>query len=400
MQRRFSLGPGLLVTAAFVGPGTVATASSAGAGFGYSLVWALLFSVAATMALQEMSVRSAIVTGDGLAATMRRALGGGLFGRVALLGVILAIGIGNAAYESGNIAGAALALSGVTQLPAPFWALAVGASAAGLLFVPAYAQLEKVLIGLVMLMSAVFLVCALALAPAWGELIRGLKPSLPSGSLVTVIALIGTTVVPYNLFLQANAARDHWRGETDRANALYAARVDTLLSVALGGAITLSILSIAAISAAGESRAASLEALAAQLEPVMGPAGRYLFASGLAAAGLTSAVTAPLAAAYAVCGALGLDDSLRGVAFRRIALGVVAIGSVFAVMGARPLSLIIIAQAANGLMLPVIAAVLLWLMNQRGFLGAAVNGWRSNSIGVIVVLVTCGLGAYKIFGLF
>ncbi|MEO1079594.1 MAG: Nramp family divalent metal transporter [Pseudomonadota bacterium] len=400
MQRSFSLGPGLLVTAAFVGPGTVATASSAGAGFGYSLIWALLFSVAATMALQEMSVRSAIVTGDGLAATMRRALGGGLFGRAALLGVILAIGIGNAAYESGNIAGAALALASVSPVPAPAWAIAVGACAAGLLFVPAYAQLEKVLVGLVLAMSAVFLVCALALAPAWDEVLRGLKPTVPRGSLVTIIALIGTTVVPYNLFLQANAARDHWRGEEDRGRALYSARMDTLVSVALGGAITLSILSIAAISAAGSSQAPSLEALALQLEPVLGPSGRYLFASGLAAAGVTSAVTAPLAAAYAVCGALGLDDSLRGPAFRRIALAVVAIGSVFAVLGSRPLSLIIIAQAANGLMLPVIAAVLLWLMNQRSYLGSAVNGWRSNGIGTFVVLVTCTLGAYKVFGLF
>ncbi|MEM9398360.1 MAG: divalent metal cation transporter, partial [Pseudomonadota bacterium] len=80
-HRRFSLGPGLLVTAAFVGPGTIATASSAGANFGYSLAWALLFSVAATVILQEMSVRQAIVTKNGLAATMREALGRNMLGR-------------------------------------------------------------------------------------------------------------------------------------------------------------------------------------------------------------------------------------------------------------------------------------------------------------------------------
>ena len=72
--RRF--GPGLLVTAAFVGPGTIATASSAGAGFGYTLLWALVFSVGATIVLQEMAVRQALVTRAGLATTLRQALDG------------------------------------------------------------------------------------------------------------------------------------------------------------------------------------------------------------------------------------------------------------------------------------------------------------------------------------
>jgi NRAMP (natural resistance-associated macrophage protein)-like metal ion transporter len=394
-----NFGPGLLVTAAFVGPGTVATASSAGNAFAYTLVWALLFSVAATMILQEMSARSAIATGSGLATTLRAALGGNWAGRATLLGVILAIGIGNAAYESGNIAGAALALAEVSGTAAPGWSLGVGVGAALLLFLPAYAQLERVLVLMVLAMSILFLVCALALKPAWGELLRGLVPTLPEGSLTTVIALIGTTVVPYNLFLQANAARDHWAGEADRGRALAAARRDTFVSVALGGAITLAILSVAAVSTV---RAAGMSAadLAGQLDPVLGPAGRYLFAAGLAAAGLTSAVTAPLAAAYAVTGALGLDDTLRGRSFRAIALAVVAIGTLFAATGARPLSLILFAQAANGLMLPVIAAVLLWLMNQPRYLGRATNGWLSNLLAGAVVLVTFALGASKLAGVF
>ncbi|MEE4279574.1 MAG: Nramp family divalent metal transporter [Halieaceae bacterium] len=398
-KTRFSFGPGLLVTAAFIGPGTVATASSAGANFTFALVWALLFSVAATMTLQEMSVRSAIVTGDGLAVTLRRALHTSIAGRLALIGVVAAIGVGNAAYESGNIAGAALALGGTGTASDAQWSLAIGGAAALLLFLPAYRLIEKVLVALVLAMSAVFLVCAVALAPAWSDLLAGIRPSLPAGSLTTVIALIGTTVVPYNLFLQANAARDHWGGEAQNPGALASARFDTYASVALGGVITLAILSIGAMTALARDEAFSVAAMSSQLEPVLGPAGRYLFAAGLAAAGLTSAVTAPLAAAYAVSGVLGLDDSLRGRAFRAIALGVVAIGTAFAVTGSSPLSLILFAQAANGLMLPVVAAVLLWLMNQRRFLGDAVNGWRSNALGVLVVAVTVALGAYKLLSL-
>ena len=395
--RRPVFGPGLLVTAAFVGPGTIATASSAGASFGYALVWALLFSVAATVTLQEMSVRSAIATRAGLAATLRRALVAGWGGRAALLGVILAIGVGNAAYESGNIAGAAVALAEVSGRSAALWSLIVGVAAAALLFLPAFAQLERVLIALVLLMSALFLLCALVLGPDWPALIAGLRPSLPAGSVTTVIALIGTTVVPYNLFLQANAARDHWAGETDRRLALRSARTDTALSVSLGGLITLAILSTAAVAMLSRDGGMTAEMLANQLEPVLGPAGRHVFALGLGAAGLTSAVTAPLAAAYAVCGVLGLDDTLKGRAFRTVALVVVTVGTVFAATGARPLSLIVFAQAANGLMLPVIAATLLWLMNRRDLMGESANSWRSNLVGAVVLLVAVGLGGNRLW---
>lgn len=399
-KNRWGFGPGLLVTAAFVGPGTIATASAAGAGYGYALLWALLFSVGATMALQEMSVRQAIMTGKGLATTLREALTGRWFGRAAILLVIAAIGLGNAAYESGNIAGAAIALTSVSGTDAQLWAMLIGATAAGLLFLPGYRQLERVLVALVLLMSGVFVASALILAPAWAALLRGLVvPSLPAGSITTVIALIGTTVVPYNLFLQANAARDRWADEPDRVAALGAARLDTFVSVALGGLITLAIVSAAAVSFFAQGLAFSPDKLSAQLEPVLGVSGRYVFATGLFAAGLTSAITAPLAAAYAVCGALGLPDTLRGTAFRGVALAVVATGTVFAATGARPLSLIVFAQAANGLLLPIIAIILLWLMNQRRYLGDAANGWSSNLLGILVVMVTLGLGGNKLLGL-
>jgi Mn2+/Fe2+ NRAMP family transporter len=313
--------------------------------------------------------------------------------------VILAIGLGNAAYESGNIAGAALALAAVSPASVAVWSVVLGIAAGALLFLPAYRQLEKVLIGLVLLMSAVFVVSALVLVPDIAALARGLAPTIPAGATTTVIALIGTTVVPYNLFLQANAARDHWRGEPDRYRALSAARTDTFVSVTLGGIITLAIVSVAATSALGRS-GFSADQLVEQLEPVLGPAGRYFFAAGLWAAGLTSAVTAPLAAAYAVCGALGLDDTLRGRVFRLIALAVVATGTVFAASGARPLHLILVAQAANGLLLPAIALILLWLMNQRRVVGDAANGWSTNLLAGAVVLVACGLGAGKLLSVF
>ena len=398
---KWHFGPGLLVTAAFVGPGTIATASSAGAGFGYALVWALIFSVLATIILQEMAVRQALVTRAGLATTLRTAFAGSWLGRATVVLVIAAVGLGNAAYESGNIAGAALALSGVSSLPVGGWSLLIGAAAAALMFTPAYRQLERVLVARVLLMSAVFVACALAVSPDWSAIARGaLRPAVPAGGLTTVIALIGTTVVPYNLFLQANAVREKWSADTPFPQALREARADTALSVTLGGLITLAIISTSAVLYFGSSGSFTPQQLAAQLEPVLGAGGRYLFALGLLAAGLTSAITAPLAAAYAVCGALGWEDSLRGTRFRAVALTIVAIGTLFAATGSRPLAAIVFAQAANGLLLPCVALALLWLMNQRAVLGESANSWRSNLLGGVVVAVTIGLGGSKIAALF
>lgn len=393
-------GPGLLVAAAFVGPGTIATASSAGATFGYTLVWALAFSVLATIVLQEMAVRQALVTRQGLATTLRRSFSGSWLGRVAVLLIVAAVGIGNAAYESGNITGAALALQGIGLAGHGVWAVVIGAAAAGLIFLPAYRQLERVLIGLVMLMSLVFIFCAISLSPDWSALASAaIRPSIPAGGLTTVIALIGTTVVPYNLFLQANAVREKWPGSVPLPQALAEARGDTVLSVVLGGLITLAILSTTATLYFGTEGSFTIETLAAQLEPVLGPAGRYLFALGLLAAGLTSAVTAPLAAAYAVCGALGWENSLRSARFRGVALAVVATGTFFAATGTRPIAAIIFAQAANGLLLPFVALALLYLMNQRALLGDSRNGWAGNTAAGALVVITLVLGATKLASL-
>jgi manganese transport protein len=401
-RRRF--GPGMLVAAAFVGPGTVTTASSAGAGFGYALAWALLFSVLATIVLQEMAVRQALVTRQPLAASLRRALGDSWGGRFAVLLVIAAVGLGNAAYESGNIAGAAVALSALGNGDAAgisSWSLAIGALAAALLFLPGYQYLERLLITLVLAMSVIFAVSALLLRPDWGSLARGLlQPRLPGGGLTMVIALIGTTVVPYNLFLQANAVCEKWSRAVPLGAALSAARADTALSVALGGLITLAIVSTSASVYFGSGGGINATQLAAQLEPALGPAGRYLFAAGLFAAGLTSAVTAPLAAAYAVCGALGWQDTLRGARFRLVAIAVIATGTLFAATGTRPVAAIVFAQAANGLLLPFVAIALLWSMNRADLLGDTRNGWVANLFGLLVVAVTIGLGGAKIVAVF
>ena len=402
IRKLFSrFGPGILVTAAFIGPGTITTASSAGANFGFALLWALLFSVVATMVLQEMAARLGLVTREGLAEAMRHTLQSRWLGRAAVILVVAAVGLGNAAYEAGNIAGAALALASVTPMGNAFWSLAVGSAAAGLLASGRYKVLESVLIVLVLLMSTVFLLTAWVVAPPIGALLGGLfNPTLPTGSTLTVIALIGTTVVPYNLFLHANAVREKWGPELPIDQALRESRWDTGLSIGLGGLITLAILSTAAMAFFQTGKPFAADSLANQLEPLLGQSAHYVFAAGLFAGGLTSAITAPLAAAYAVCGALGLRQGLNQRSFQLVWVLVLLTGTVFAALGSKPLAAILFAQAANGFLLPVVALFLLLVMNQSKLLGEHTNGLFANLLGAGVVLIAVGLGGVKLAGVF
>ena len=368
---------------------------------GYALLWALLFSVLATCVLQEMSARLGLVTRRGLSQALREELAGHWYGAVVVALVVAAIGFGNAAYEAGNITGAALGLEDLTGIDAWVWSLVVGILSGAFLASGRYSSIEHLLIALVLLMSTVFLVTFLMVRPPLATLLSGLlRPSLPPGSLLTAVALIGTTVVPYNLFLHSSTVQEKWPAGQPLEQSLRAARLDTGLSIGLGGLITLAIMSTSAAAFFGTGTAVSAANIARQLEPLLGPAAGHFFALGLFAAGLSSAVAAPLAAAYAVCGALGWDRDLRATGFRLVWLSVLLCGTVFAVIGTRPLTAILFAQAANGFLLPVCAIFLLWVMNRAGMLGAYRNGPVSNLLGAVVVLVTLGLGLLKLLQVF
>ncbi len=114
------------------------------------------------------------------------------------------------------------------------------------------------------------------------------------------------------------------------------------------------------------------------------------------AAGLTSAVTSPLAAAYAVSGALGWPPDLADRRFRLVWMLVLGAGTLAAALGTRPISAIVFAQAANGFLLPIVAFYLLYVMNNPRLLGQYRNRLASNLVGGAVVLVVAGLGVFKL----
>jgi Mn2+/Fe2+ NRAMP family transporter len=383
------VGPGVIVAAAFIGPGTVTTATLAGARFGLTLLWALVFATVATVVLQEMSARLGLATGSGLGQALRevggpRWLGPGLV----TLAAVAVIG-GAAAYQAGNLTGAGVGLEAVTGLPLRLW-VAIGALVAGgLLWTGQYRLVERVLAGCVVVMSLVFLATAVVVAPRIGDLLAGaFTPRLPSGAEFTALALVGTTIVPYNLFLHAAAVRERW---TDTAD-LPAVRWDLVIAIGLGGIVSSAVV-VTASAALDGSEVRSASDMAAQLTPLLGPWASRAFAIGFAAAGISSAVTAPLAAAYTLLDALGQGRDVRTGAARFVWIGCVAFGALVALLGTRPVPLIFVAQIVNGLVLPIVAIVLLIAMNDRRRLGSHVNGWRANVVGTVVVVLCNVLGA-------
>jgi Mn2+/Fe2+ NRAMP family transporter len=392
-----SAGPGAVVAAAFIGPGTVTTATLAGAGYGYSLLWALTFSTIATVILQEMAARLGLVTRHGLGEAVRTQFGSAAMRLLACALVISAIAFGNAAYQTGNLLGASLGMNGIAGGDIRTWVALFASIAFALLWTGKYKVIERVLVAMVVLMSLVFLATALVLSPPADELLRGLFiPRVPQDpqAIIVAVGLIGTTVVPYNLFLHAAIVSEKWSGP----EWLPAARLDLSIAIVLGGVVSMAIVatSAAALSGSGATIASASD-MAVQLEPLLGAWARVFFAAGLLAAGLTSAITAPLAAAYATAGALGWRRELRDGRVRAVWVLVLGTGAAFGLAGIRPVPAILFAQVANGILLPAIAIFLLLAVNDRKRMGEHANGPVLNAIGGAVVLIAIGLGAWAVY---
>ncbi|RCW92763.1 Nramp family divalent metal transporter [Winogradskyella arenosi] len=398
-----NIGPGPLVAAAFIGPGTVTVCTLAGVNFGFALLWAMVLSVFATVILQEMAARLGVVAQKGLSEIIREEIKYPLVKGGVMLLIISAVVLGNAAYEAGNISGGALGVEaitgnlswtiGVLQLNGA--SVIIGVMAFILLYIGNYKVLEKAFIVLVILMSLAFIITAILTKPNLLDVFKGLiVPETPKGSILTIVALIGTTVVPYNLFLHASLAKTKWKSDRDLA----LAKRDTVVAVVLGGTVSMCVIISASAIQMQDIKSAS--DLALGLEPLFGRFSKYFLAIGLFAAGVTSAITAPLAAAFVASGCLGWGSDLKSRKFRAVWMAIVLLGVLFSSLGFKSIEIIKLAQVANGLLLPVVAGFLLWVMNKSSVLGKYVNTKKQNALGILIMVVTIVLGLKGVLTVF
>ncbi len=390
-----NIGPGALIAAAFIGPGTVTVCTLAGVQFGYGLLWAMTLSIVATVILQETAARIGLVSGKGLSQVLREQLPDGILRKLILGLVLAAIVVGNAAYEGGNISGGVLGLQalgndGIIDLKGfqlNAYSLLIGAVAFVLLYIGNYKVLENVFLVLVILMSLSFVITAILTGPDLFDLLKNaFIPGFPEGSLLMIIALVGTTVVPYNLFLHASLVNQKWKDKRE----LPAARKDTIIAVVLGGIVSMCV--IIAAAAMNGSTVDGAAGLAQSLEPLYGEAARYCIGLGLFAAGITSAITAPLAGAYVAQGCLNFSGGLQSRKFRAVWMLILLTGVVLATLGLKPIAIIQFAQIANGILLPVIAGILIWLANRANLLGSHKNSTLKNAISLVILIITLILG--------
>ena len=384
------IGPGVIAANAGNDAGGIATYASAGADYGYNLLWTLIPLVIALGIVQETCARMGAVTGKGLSDLIREQFGV----RWTVL-VMLALLVANGGVTVSEFAGIAAAteLFGVPRyVSVPLAAFAVW----WLVVKGSYRRVERVFL----LMSLVFLsyiVSAFLARPEWGEVARGLvspKIDFDAGYLFTVVALIGTTISPYmQVFVQSSVVE---KGVTEEDYGLTRADVWTGTIFAIAVAFFITVATAATLHAAGV-RIESAEQAARALEPLAGPYAKTLFGVGLFGASMLAAAVLPLSTAYSISEALGFEKGVSRT-FREapIFVGIftflIAVGGLVAMIPGLPLfRVLLVTQVINGLLLPVLLVSILRLVNNRELMGAHTNGRVYNAASWLTAAVVSAL---------
>ncbi len=387
-----SIGPGMIITASFIGPGTVTTMSQGGAGFGYSLLWAVVFSIIATIVLQEMIIRLSLVTREGLGEAIQELFSNKIGKLIIVWFTLIAVTIGCAAYISGDLIGTSLGASYLLNIPENVVAPIIGVIILLIGLFGNYRFLEKIMILLMVVMGAIFITTMIVIKPDILGILKGIfVPTIPNGSIITVIALIGTTVVPYNFFIHSTAVHERF-GDI---KALKFARWDTIISITIGGIISAAILIAAATLMHGKEITSVIQ-LAGPLKPVLGDAAPVTISIGLFAAGLSSAIASPTGAAATISSLLGWKGGMESKKYKYVFTLIIIVGIITSALGFEPLQVLLVAQALNGIILPVIAILIFIIINKKNLMGRYVNTIWLNIIGGFVVLVVSFLGLYSL----
>jgi len=374
------LGPGFIVAAAIVSPSTVMSATIVGAGAGLDGAGLVAVVVLATIILQEMAARLGTLTGIGLGEILRRQFltQPAIFTLLAAA-LVIALGFGSAVVLTRNLEIGAAGLRTLVPLADPLLVLILAIVAGGLLEWGSFRVLERVLIANLGLMGLAFVGTAAGAVGRGAWTWEGIIPTFPPATLGSMLTLVGTMIVPSHLFLHASAASARWSSIRPRGEGLRLARRDTVIGIVIGGVVTAAIV----VAAAAGLRA----------EDTPSP----LFSLGLFAAGFSSALVAPLAAALALSGLLGWSRKNHPARFRMVWIGVLLLATIAAIgLEQSPALAILLADVAGSLILPIIASVLLMACNMP-LLGSYKNRRWHNALTILVIAIMATLPILRLF---
>jgi Mn2+/Fe2+ NRAMP family transporter len=398
-----ALGPGLLAASAGNDAGGIATYASAGASYGYQLLWAMVIVTLCVGIVQEMSARLGAVTGKGFSDLVRES-----FSLRTTALILLTLFIANLGLIVSEFVGVAAAaeLFGVSR----YIAVPVAAGLVWLLITRgSYGRVERILLALTLVFFA-YIAAAFLARPDWSEVFSQTlrpRPRLEVGYLQLLIALIGTTISPYmQLYVQSSVVE---KGVTPDEYPY--TRFDVWAGTIFAGLVASFIIIATAATLYPRGIAIETAADAAQaLEPVAGPYASILFGVGLLGASLLAAGVLPLATTYVMSEALGFE---RGVSrsweeapiFMGLFTGLVLLGAVLALIPGLPLFQVLVGvYVLNGLLLPIELFAILSLISNRELMGEYVNrglysllAW---AITIVVSLLSLALIAITVLGWF
>lgn len=385
------ISPGALVTAAFIGPGTITTCIKAGYTQSFSLLSVMIIATIIAIIIQYYSAKVGIITQCGISRNIRLHIKSKYMRACSILLIICAVFIGNCAFEAGNITGAAIGLQLFFDAPSSRICILITTALAGLLLWKGqFSLIQNAMKYLVMLMAICFVVASIIVKPDITHILSEMLRIDFNKNIVLIGALVGTTVGPYSIFLHSEAAAQHWHSTDDIKDML----IDTVISITVGGLISCSIIVVSAITASTLAiQDLSIDNFGKALEAPLGIIGQKIFMAGLFAAGISSAITAPLAASYTITELLS-ENKVRSndIKFRCIWCIVLLTGLIIALSNNYDsTNLILFAQYANALVLPLVMVFLLYCLNSP-VMGHYKNKLFANILFVAMVIVCILLG--------
>lgn len=385
------LGPGIIAANAGNDASGIATYSTVGAAYGYSLLWVFLPMMIALIFVQEMCVRMGVVTGQGLADLIRER-----FGVRWTTVVMLSLFIANTGVIISEFVGIAQAseLFGIPRyFTVPLTALLIW----WLVVKGTQKRVERVFLA----MSLVFfgyVISAFLAKPVWSDVLsESVKPhfQMSSGYLFTVMALIGTTITPFmQVFVQSSVVEKRLDTED-----LTVARADVVAGTVFACLIAafIVIATAATLHATGTTEIDSAATAADSLAPIAGEYARYLFGLGLFGAAMLAMGVLPLATAYSLSEALGFEKGLsRSFREAPIFLGIftalIVIGVIVALIPGIPqIRLLLVTQSINGMLLPIILVAIVSLSSNREIMGEYANPFLFKIVAWLITAVVSAL---------
>jgi manganese transport protein len=387
------LGPAFVAAIAYVDPGNVASNISAGARYGYLLVWVIVAANLMAVLVQYLSAKLGLVSGMSLPEALRARLS-----RPARLGYWLQAEVVAIATDLAEVVGGAIALHLLFDLPLVVGGLITGAVSLTLLAVQdrgGQRTFERVVTGLLAVIAIGFLASLFVEPPSVPETIGGLVPRFDgSGSILIAAAMLGATVMPHAVYLHSGLVRDrHGLPDvTTRRRLLRATRADVGLAMLLAGAVNLGMLLLAATNLQGQAGVDSIEGAHGAVAQALGPGIALMFAIGLLASGLASTSVGAYAGAMIMQGLLHKRIPL---VLRRLVTLTPAI--VVLALGADPSAALVVSQVVLSFGIPFALVPLIRLTADRDLMGADANRRLTTVAACLIAAVIITLNLVLIY---